>query len=121
MTSNERSLPSRDMLEYPIPQIARIRFSHDSPPHKEESHFQTRRNPKRDSYFTLPALGTVERVNQQGMTVRTDDGRSVAFDMKDYAHVDRGYSLGSFADRTSPPGANRQRRVPSALAVMVMV
>jgi hypothetical protein len=37
-------------------------------------------------------LGTVEQVNQQGMTVRTDDGRSVAFDMKDYAHVDHGYA-----------------------------
>ncbi len=37
-------------------------------------------------------LGTVEQVNQQGMTVRTDDGRNVAFDMKDYAHVDHGYA-----------------------------
>ncbi|QHD67944.1 Ti-type conjugative transfer relaxase TraA [Sphingobium yanoikuyae] len=37
-------------------------------------------------------LGTVEQVNQQSMTVRTDDGRSVAFDMKDYAHVDHGYA-----------------------------
>src|SRR3546814_8855427 len=26
------------------------------------------------------------------MTVRTDDGRNVAFDMKDYAHVDHGYA-----------------------------
>ena len=37
-------------------------------------------------------LGTVERVSQQSMTVRTDDGRSVAFDTKDYAHVDHGYA-----------------------------
>ena len=37
-------------------------------------------------------LGTVEQVNQQGMTVRTDDGRSVAFDTKDYAQVDHGYA-----------------------------
>ena len=37
-------------------------------------------------------LGTIEQVNQQSMTVRTDDGRSVAFDTKDYAHVDHGYA-----------------------------
>ena len=37
-------------------------------------------------------LGTVEQINQRGMTVRTDDGRSVAFDIKDYAHVDHGYA-----------------------------
>ncbi|MGE4303985.1 MAG: Ti-type conjugative transfer relaxase TraA [Novosphingobium sp.] len=37
-------------------------------------------------------LGTVEKVSQQSMTVRTDDGRSVSFDMKDYAHVDHGYA-----------------------------
>ncbi|ODU30006.1 Ti-type conjugative transfer relaxase TraA [Sphingopyxis sp. SCN 67-31] len=37
-------------------------------------------------------LGTVEQVNQQSMTVRTDDGRSVSFDTKDYAHVDHGYA-----------------------------
>ncbi|PNQ03172.1 Ti-type conjugative transfer relaxase TraA [Sphingobium sp. SA916] len=37
-------------------------------------------------------LGTVEQVNQQGVTVRTDDGRSVSFDTKDYAHVDHGYA-----------------------------
>lgn len=37
-------------------------------------------------------LGTVEQVNQQGMTVRTDDGRSVAFDTKAYANVDHGYA-----------------------------
>lgn len=37
-------------------------------------------------------LGTIKQVNQQGITVRTDDGRSVAFDMKDYAHFDHGYA-----------------------------
>ncbi|OYX65693.1 MAG: Ti-type conjugative transfer relaxase TraA [Sphingomonadales bacterium 32-64-17] len=37
-------------------------------------------------------LGTIEQVNERSMTVRTDDGRSVAFDMKDYAHVDHGYA-----------------------------
>ncbi|WP_067738756.1 Ti-type conjugative transfer relaxase TraA [Novosphingobium naphthalenivorans] len=37
-------------------------------------------------------LGTVEQVNLQSMTVRTDDGRSVAFDTKSYAHLDHGYA-----------------------------
>src|SRR3546814_5054515 len=37
-------------------------------------------------------LGTVEQVNQRSMTVRTDDERSVAFDTKDYAHIDHGYA-----------------------------
>lgn len=37
-------------------------------------------------------LGTVERVTQQSMRVRTDDGRGIAFDTKDYAHVDHGYA-----------------------------
>ena len=37
-------------------------------------------------------LGTVERVRAQSMAVRTDDGRSVAFDTKDYAHLDHGYA-----------------------------
>ncbi|ESX63057.1 conjugal transfer protein TrbA [Mesorhizobium sp. LSHC422A00] len=35
-------------------------------------------------------LGIVEEVSKQGMTVRTDDGRSVRFDLKDYAHIDHG-------------------------------
>jgi Ti-type conjugative transfer relaxase TraA len=61
-------------------------------------------------------LGTVEQVNQQGMTVRTDDGRSVAFDMKDYAHVDHGYAAtihkaqGMSVDRShmlATPGMDR--------------
>lgn len=37
-------------------------------------------------------LGTIEQVDRQNMTVRTDDGRSVAFDLKDYAHIDHGYA-----------------------------
>lgn len=37
-------------------------------------------------------LGIVERVNPQAMAVRTDDGRKVAFDTKDYAHIDHGYA-----------------------------
>jgi Ti-type conjugative transfer relaxase TraA len=37
-------------------------------------------------------LGIVEHVTPQSMAVRTDDGRSVAFDTKDYAHVDHGYA-----------------------------
>ena len=61
-------------------------------------------------------LGTVEQVNQQSMTVRTDDGRSVAFDVKDYAHVDHGYAAtihkaqGMSVDRShvlATPGLDR--------------
>jgi hypothetical protein len=37
-------------------------------------------------------LGTIEKVSPQHIAVRTDDGRSVAFDTKDYAHVDHGYA-----------------------------
>ncbi|AGH51576.1 conjugal transfer relaxase TraA (plasmid) [Sphingomonas sp. MM-1] len=37
-------------------------------------------------------LGQVERVSPDSMAVRLDDGRSVAFDLKDYAHVDHGYA-----------------------------
>ena len=37
-------------------------------------------------------LGTVERVSDQSMTVRTDDGRDVAFDLKDYNKIDHGYA-----------------------------
>ena len=37
-------------------------------------------------------LGTIERVTPEGMTVRLDGGRQVAFDAKDYAHVDHGYA-----------------------------
>ena len=37
-------------------------------------------------------LGKVERVSPDSMTVRLDDGRQVAFDLQDYAHVDHGYA-----------------------------
>ncbi|MBA4009002.1 MAG: Ti-type conjugative transfer relaxase TraA [Hyphomonas sp.] len=37
-------------------------------------------------------LGTFEEVTPQRMSVRVDDGRSLAFDLKDYAHVDHGYA-----------------------------
>ncbi|MCO5059307.1 MAG: AAA family ATPase, partial [Rhizobiaceae bacterium] len=37
-------------------------------------------------------LGTIEQVSAQSMSVRTDDGRSIQFDLKDYSHVDHGYA-----------------------------
>jgi len=37
-------------------------------------------------------LGTVEKVSENHIAVRTDDGRSVSFDTKDYPHVDHGYA-----------------------------
>ncbi len=37
-------------------------------------------------------LGTIEQASPQRMAVRTDDGRSVAFDTKDYSHIDHGYA-----------------------------
>jgi Ti-type conjugative transfer relaxase TraA len=37
-------------------------------------------------------LGTVEQVSAQPMTVQTDDGRSVRFDLKDYNRIDHGYA-----------------------------
>ncbi|MBV8744715.1 MAG: Ti-type conjugative transfer relaxase TraA, partial [Xanthobacteraceae bacterium] len=51
-------------------------------------------------------LGTVEQVNAQSMTVQTDDGRSVRFDLKDYNRIDHGYAAtihkaqGMTVDRT---------------------
>src|SRR5712691_524783 len=36
--------------------------------------------------------GTIEQVSAQSMTVRTDDGRSVRFDLKDYNRIDHGYA-----------------------------
>ncbi|WP_224543262.1 Ti-type conjugative transfer relaxase TraA [Mesorhizobium sp. CA16] len=51
-------------------------------------------------------LGIVEEVSTQSMTARTDDGRSVRFDLKDYAHIDHGYAAtihkaqGMTVDRT---------------------
>ncbi|MDU1665746.1 MAG: AAA family ATPase, partial [Bradyrhizobium sp.] len=37
-------------------------------------------------------LGTIEQVSAQSMTVQTDDGRSVRFDIKDYNRIDHGYA-----------------------------
>ena len=37
-------------------------------------------------------LGTIEQVSPQAMSVRTDDGRSVRFDLKDYNRIDHGYA-----------------------------
>ncbi|GAA4770860.1 Ti-type conjugative transfer relaxase TraA [Stakelama sediminis] len=37
-------------------------------------------------------LGTVEHVSESSMVVRTDDGRSVVFDIKDYRDLDHGYA-----------------------------
>ncbi|WP_374251576.1 Ti-type conjugative transfer relaxase TraA [Xanthobacter sp.] len=51
-------------------------------------------------------LGTLEHVSAQSMAVRTDDGRSVAFDLKDYNKLDHGYAAtihkaqGMTVDRT---------------------
>ncbi|WP_332817542.1 Ti-type conjugative transfer relaxase TraA [Sphingopyxis sp.] len=38
------------------------------------------------------SLGTVQAVNAMRMGVMLDDGRNVAFNLKDYAHVDHGYA-----------------------------
>ncbi|MFG1287262.1 Ti-type conjugative transfer relaxase TraA [Xanthobacter versatilis] len=51
-------------------------------------------------------LGTIVEVSAQSMTVRIDDGRSVAFDLKDYDRIDHGYAAtihkaqGMTVDRT---------------------
>ena len=37
-------------------------------------------------------LGTIEHVSAQSLTVQTDDGRSVRFDLKDYNRIDHGYA-----------------------------
>ena len=61
-------------------------------------------------------LGTVAEINPQRIAVRLDDGRSVAFDTKDYAHIDHGYAAtihkaqGVTVDRThvlATPGMDR--------------
>ncbi len=51
-------------------------------------------------------LGTVEQINAQSIAVRTDDGRSVQFDLKNYNKIDHGYAAtihkaqGMTVDRT---------------------
>jgi Ti-type conjugative transfer relaxase TraA len=51
-------------------------------------------------------LGTVEQVSARSMSVRTDDGRGVSFDLKDYDRIDHGYAAtihkaqGMTVDRT---------------------
>jgi Ti-type conjugative transfer relaxase TraA len=37
-------------------------------------------------------LGTIEQVSAQSMTIQTDDGRSVHFDLKDYNRIDHGFA-----------------------------
>ena len=37
-------------------------------------------------------LGVLEQASPERLAVRLDDGRSVAFDLKDYAHLDHGYA-----------------------------
>ncbi|WP_316186562.1 MULTISPECIES: Ti-type conjugative transfer relaxase TraA [unclassified Bradyrhizobium] len=37
-------------------------------------------------------LGTIELVSTQSMSVQTDDGRSLRFDLKDYDRIDHGYA-----------------------------
>jgi ATP-dependent exoDNAse (exonuclease V) alpha subunit len=37
-------------------------------------------------------LGMVEEVITHSLAARLDDGRQVAFDLKDYAHIDHGYA-----------------------------
>ena len=51
-------------------------------------------------------LGTIEQVSEQSMSVRTDDGRGISFDLKDYDCIDHGYAAtihkaqGMTVDRT---------------------
>jgi hypothetical protein len=61
-------------------------------------------------------LATIERVSEQNMAVRTDDGRSVAFDTKNYRDLDHGYAAtihkaqGMTVDRShvlATPGMDR--------------
>ncbi|HVA15115.1 MAG TPA: Ti-type conjugative transfer relaxase TraA [Stellaceae bacterium] len=51
-------------------------------------------------------LGTIEQVSARSMSARTDDGRSISFDLKDYNRIDHGYAAtihkaqGMTVDRT---------------------
>jgi hypothetical protein len=51
-------------------------------------------------------LGTIEHVSTRSMSVRTDDGRTISFDLKNYNRIDHGYAAtihkaqGMTVDRT---------------------
>jgi len=47
---------------------------------------------ERDLGVKNGSLGTVQNVDRTRMAVLLDDGRRVAFDFKDYAHIDHGYA-----------------------------
>ena len=47
---------------------------------------------ERDLGVKNGSLGTIQNVDRTRMAVLLDDGRSVAFDLKDYAHFDHGYA-----------------------------
>ncbi len=47
---------------------------------------------ERDLGVKNGSLGAVQSANPTSMVVKLDDGRRVAFDLKDYAHVDHGYA-----------------------------
>jgi Ti-type conjugative transfer relaxase TraA len=62
------------------------------------------------------SLGRIDSITDVGMAVQLDDGRTVAFDLKDYAEVDHGYAAtihkaqGVTVDRTyvlATPGLDR--------------
>ncbi|RUW67682.1 AAA family ATPase, partial [Mesorhizobium sp. M1E.F.Ca.ET.063.01.1.1] len=61
---------------------------------------------ERDLGVKNGTLGTIEQVSAQSMIVRTDYGRSVSFDLKDYNRIDHGYAAtihkaqGMTVDRT---------------------
>ncbi|MFL9841167.1 Ti-type conjugative transfer relaxase TraA [Sphingomonas sp. ST-64] len=61
---------------------------------------------ERDLGVKNGTLGTVESTSQVRMAVQLDDGRSIAFDIKDYANIDHGYAAtihkaqGMTVDRT---------------------
>ncbi|MBL9071683.1 MAG: Ti-type conjugative transfer relaxase TraA [Sphingopyxis sp.] len=71
---------------------------------------------ERDLGVKNGSLGTVQSASPMRMAVMLDDGRSVAFDVKDYAHVDHGYAAtihkaqGMTVDRVAmlaTPGVDR--------------
>ena len=47
---------------------------------------------ERDMGVKNGSLGTVQNIDRMRMAVMLDDGRCVAFDLKDYAHIDHGYA-----------------------------